>query len=86
VSAGAREDRRPVFVRRGDRAALRVSEHDHRPCAEACARQLDAANPRGHDDVAGDTDDEEVTEALVEDQLRANAEFRRHRRLITAVP
>jgi hypothetical protein len=57
------------FERRGDRAALRVSEdHDELRVEFRCG-ELDAADLRWRDDVARDADDEQVAESLVEDDL-----------------
>ena len=65
-----------LFDRGLHRAALRVPEHDHQPRAEARRRELDAADLRGGDNVAGDADDEQIAEALVEDNLRRHARVR----------
>ena len=63
--------RRPLelFDRRLDRPAARVAEHDDEPGAELRRRELDAADLRRRDDVAGDTDDEQVAETLAEHEL-----------------
>src|SRR5688572_13439670 len=53
-----------------------MAEHHDEPRAEPLRRELDAADLRGRHDVAGDADDEEVTEALVEDDLRGHARVR----------
>ena len=66
--------RPPQLLERGeDRAALRVAEHDDQPRAEALGGELDAADLRRRDDVAGDADDEQVAQALVEDDLGRHA-------------
>src|SRR5258705_2831012 len=62
-----------LFQRRGHRAALGVA-HDHsEPRPEHLGRKLDAPHLRWRDDVAGDPDHEQVTEALAKDELRWNA-------------
>ena len=61
-----------------NRSALRVAQHDDQPRPVALRRELDAADLRGRDDVAGDADDEEIAEPLVED------DFGRHARVGTA--
>ena len=58
-----------LLERREDGAALRVAEHDDQPRAEPRGGELDAADLRRRDDVAGDADHEQVAEALVEDDL-----------------
>ena len=67
---------RELLERRQDRAALRVAEHDHEPRAEPLGGELDAADLRRRDDVAGDADHEQVAQALVEDDLRRHARVR----------
>jgi hypothetical protein len=62
-----------LFYRRGHGAALRVPHHHSEPRFEPLGRELDAADLRGCDDVAGHADDEQVTETLAEDELRRNA-------------
>ena len=52
-----------------DRAALGVAHHDDEPRSGGRGRELDAAHERGRDDVAGNTDHEEVSEPLVEEEL-----------------
>ena len=68
-------DRRPLqlFDRGEYRAALRVTEHDNEAGAVAFCRKLDAADLRRRDDVAGDADDEQIAEPLVEDDFRGHA-------------
>jgi hypothetical protein len=63
-----------VFERGGQRAAAGVAENDDEARVESRRRELDAADLRGRDDVARDTDHEEVAEALVEDDLRGTRE------------
>ena len=65
-----------LLERREDRAALRVPEHHDEPRAEALGGELDAADLRRRDDVAGDADHEQVAEALVEDDLGGHARVR----------
>ena len=55
-----------------------MSQNHHQPRAEARRRELDAADLGRGDDVAGDADDEQVAQPLVEDDLR------RHPRVGTA--
>ena len=55
---------------------LRVPEHHHQAGAERFGRELDAADLRGRDDVAGHADDEQVAEALIEDDLGRHARIR----------
>ena len=62
-----------LLERGEDRAALRVAEHDDEARAEALRGELDAADLRRRDDVAGDADDEQVAEPLVEDDLGRHA-------------
>ena len=53
----------------GDRAAVGVSHHDDQSGAEALGGELDAADLGGGHDVAGYANDEQILEALVEDDL-----------------
>jgi hypothetical protein len=69
VTGGLPED---VLEGRDDGAALRVAQDDHQPGPEPGRRELHAADLRRRDDVAGDADDEEIAESLVEDELRGN--------------
>ncbi len=50
-------------------AALGVAQHDDEPCSEPLRGKLDATYLRRSHDVAGNTDDEQVTEALIKDDL-----------------
>ena len=50
-----------------------MAEHHHQARAEGLGGELDAADLGGRDDVAGDADDEQVAESLIEDQLRGHA-------------
>ena len=59
-----------LLERRQDGAALRVPEDDDQPRAESLGGELDAADLRRRDDVAGDADDEQVAQALVEHESR----------------
>src|SRR5881628_3084784 len=56
-----------------DCAAFRVSEHDHKPRAEACGRKLHAADLRRRHDIPSYPDDEQVAKSLPEDELGGNA-------------
>ena len=62
-----------ALQRAEDRAAVRVAEHDDQRRAELLGRKLDASQLRGSDDVAGDPDDEQVAEILVEHDLDRHA-------------
>ena len=59
--------------RRIDRAAAGVAHDHHQARAEALGRELDAADLRRRDDVARDADDEQIAQALVEDDLGGRA-------------
>ena len=50
-----------------------MAEHDDEPRVELLGRELDAADLRRRDDVAGDADDEQVAEPLIEDDLGRHA-------------
>ena len=52
-----------------DRAARVVAEHDDERAVEHADAELERAEHAGVDDVAGGADDEQVAEALVEDDL-----------------
>src|SRR5258708_26130829 len=54
-------------------AGLRGAEDYHQPGGVSLRGKLDAADLRGRDDVAGDANDEEVSEPLIEDDLRRDA-------------
>lgn len=56
-------------------AAHRVTQDHDKPRAESFGRKLDTADVRWGDDVAGHTDDEQVAQALMEN------DFRRHPRV-----
>lgn len=58
-----------LLDRRVNRAALRMPEDDDEPRAERLGRELDAANLRRRDNVAGHPDHEQIPEALVEHDL-----------------
>ena len=61
------------FFERGDyRAAVGVAKDDDESCPKLIGGELDAADLRGSDDVAGNTDDKQVAEALVKHQLDRN--------------
>ena len=53
-----------------------MADHHHQARAEALGGELDAAHLRRRDDVAGDADDEEIAEALIEDDLGGHARVR----------
>jgi hypothetical protein len=50
-----------------------MAHYDDQSGTESCRRKLNAAYLGWCDDVAGDSNDEEVAEALVEDQFRGDA-------------
>ena len=52
-----------------DGTATGVTEDDNKASVKPGSRELDAADLRGSDDVAGDTDNEEVAEAPVKDEF-----------------
>ena len=60
-------------MRGEDGSALRMAEHDDEPRAVALRRKLDAADLRRRDDIAGDADDEQIAEPLVEHDFRRHA-------------
>jgi hypothetical protein len=53
-----------------------MSEDDDESCAEPFRGELDASNLRRGDNVASHTDDEQVTEALIENNLRRHPRIR----------
>src|SRR5215469_250070 len=53
-----------------------MAEYHDEARAEGRSRELDTADLRGRDDVAGHADDEQVAESLVEDDLRRHARIR----------
>lgn len=55
--------------RRFDRAAIGVAEHDGQACSERGGRELDATDERRSDDIARDAHDEQVADALIEDEF-----------------
>ena len=58
------------FFQRGkNSSAPRVTEHHNEPCAEPFCGKFHAADLRGRDDVSGHADDEQIAQALVEDDL-----------------
>src|SRR5687767_4016164 len=59
-----------LLERGKDGSALRVPEHHDEARAVTRRREFNAANLRGSDDVAGDTNHEEITESLIEDYFR----------------
>jgi hypothetical protein len=50
-----------------------MPQHHHQPRTERPGRELHASHLRRCDDVAGDADDEQVAEALVEHDLGGHA-------------
>src|SRR5207302_8738712 len=65
------------FLQRGDDGTtLRMAHYDDQSSIKSCRRELNAADLRWSDDVAGDSNDEEVAEALVKDQFRGDAGIR----------
>jgi hypothetical protein len=50
-----------------------MAEHDDQWCAESRGRELDAAHLGWRDDVACDTNDEQIAETLIEDDLGRHA-------------
>src|SRR5437588_129144 len=65
------------FLQRGDDgAALRMAHDDDQSSIKSCRGELNAADLRWCDNVAGDSNDEEVAEALVKDQFRGDAGIR----------
>src|SRR3981081_3390620 len=67
-------------------AALSVSQHDHQASTELLGGELDTADQGRSDDVAGDTNDEQITQALIEDDFDGHprigtAEYGRERLL-----
>ena len=57
-------------------ATARVAQYDDERCAEPLRGELDAADLGRRDDVAGDADDEQVAQPLVEDNLRWDSRVR----------
>ncbi|GAC1409343.1 MAG: hypothetical protein NVSMB53_01460 [Gemmatimonadaceae bacterium] len=53
-----------------------MAEDDYQPRVVALRGKFDAADLRRSDDVAGDADDEQVAQALIEYDLRRNARIR----------
>jgi hypothetical protein len=50
-----------------------MSQHYDESCAGPFRSELDASNLRRGDDVASNTDDKQVTKALIEDDLRRHS-------------
>jgi hypothetical protein len=46
-----------------------VTQHHDQRCAKALGGKFHAADLRGGDDISGNADDEEITQALVENDL-----------------
>ena len=53
-----------------------MAEDDDESGAEPLGRELDAADLGGRDDVAGDPDDEQIAQSLVEDDLDRHTRVR----------
>src|ERR1700722_1838650 len=53
-----------------------MSENDHESCTEPFRGELDAGNLRRGDNVASHTDDEQITEPLIENNLCGHARIR----------
>src|ERR1700686_1201711 len=58
-----------LLQRRVDGAALRVAQYHHQASAELFGGELDAADLGRSNDVTGDANDEEIAQALVEDDF-----------------
>ena len=62
------------FFERGEnRAATRMSEHDHESCAIARSGEFDAADLRRRDDISGDANDEQIAQTLIKNDFGRNA-------------
>jgi hypothetical protein len=58
------------FFQRGKHSfSLRVTQHHDERCGEPFSSKFDAADLKGRDDISGNANDEEITQALVEDDL-----------------
>ena len=75
--------RRPLLSRLDElfeggenRAATGMTENDDERSAETFDREFDAADLRGRNDVAGDADDEQIAETLIEDKFSRHAGIR----------
>ncbi len=53
-----------------------MAEDDHQSRTELARGEFNAANLRGRHDVAGDSNNEQVAESLVENDLRGNTRVR----------
>jgi len=67
---------RELLERRVDGAAAGMAEYHDEARAEGRCGELDAADLRGGDDIAGDADHEQIAEPLIEDDLRGHARIR----------
>src|ERR1700683_5464181 len=68
--AGLILDRPLQLLQRGlDGAAPGMAQHHHQASAELLRRELDAADERRGHDVAGDANDEQGSQTLIEDDL-----------------
>ena len=56
-----------------DGAASRMTQDDHQSRAELFRGEFDAADLRRRDDIAGDPDDEQISEALIEDDFHGHS-------------
>src|ERR1700681_473355 len=62
--------------RRPNGAALRMPQHAHQPGSESGNREFDAADLGRSHDVAGDANDEQITQSLIEYNLRGHPGIR----------
>ena len=65
TTAGLQE----FFQSRADRTAFRMSKNDYEPGAIAGSSELDAADLRGRNDIACNTNDKEIAYPLIENDL-----------------
>jgi len=62
--------RSPEFIQRGcDRSAPGMAQYDDEWCAELLRGELDTADLRSGHDISRHADDEEIAEALIENNL-----------------
>ena len=67
--------RRPLKLFEGcqDCSALGVAEHDHKSRAEPLSGEFNAANLRRGNDISGNANNKQVSQALIKHDLRRNA-------------